>query len=143
MKSLIWVGSFLTHLDQDLWQGFLKFFSEHLKKDGLLIFTTHGERIIKMLRTGKEPLGLDIVQINDILQAYDSAGFGYSDYIGKEDIGVSLSSTEWVLILLKEFPNLLLIEHNPTGWGSEQYYQEQGIQTEAFAQDTFAYIQRI
>lgn len=96
-----------------------------------------------MLRTGKEPLGLDIVQINDILQAYDSAGFGYSDYIGKEDIGVSLSSTEWVLILLKEFPNLLLIEHNPTGWGSEQYYQEQGIQTEAFAQDTFAYIQRI
>ena len=40
--DLIWVGSLLTHLDNDHWSAFLKVFSTALRDRGLLIFTTHG-----------------------------------------------------------------------------------------------------
>lgn len=136
--DLIWVGSLLTHLDHNKWRSFLKFFSEHLEKDGVLIFTAHGERIIKMLQSGKVDLGLVKNQIDNILQDYEGTGFSYQDYVGYEGIGVSLSSPEWVQNLLEEFPDYTLIEHNPTGWGSEQYYREKGYSNEGYAQDTFA-----
>lgn len=56
--DLIWCGSLLTHLDQNKWRGFIKFFSQHLEKNGVLIFTTHGECIVKVLREGRETIGL-------------------------------------------------------------------------------------
>lgn len=128
--DLIWVGSLLTHLDQDLWRAFLQFFNDHLAKDGVFVFTTHGECIVKHLREKKERLGLCDFQLARILEDYDSVGFGYSDYSGHDDYGVSISSPEWVENLLKAFPNLQPAGPNPVPWGSKIY-----------AQDGFAYIQ--
>lgn len=122
--DLIWCGSLLTHLNQDKWYDFIKFFSKHLEKDGILIFTAHGECIIDYLRKGKENLGLDKNQINKILEDYDLQGFGYINYFGNNSYGISLSSSVWVLNLLKEFPQLKLIEHNSGGWGSSHYHQD-------------------
>lgn len=122
--DLIWCGSLLTHLDQTKWYSFIEFFSNHLEENGILIFTAHGECIIKYLREGKESLGLDIKKAKSVLEDYDSSGFGYSNYLGCEDYGVSLSSSKWVLNLMKNFPQMELIEHNPHGWGSKNYHQD-------------------
>lgn len=130
--DLIWCGSLLTHLDQTKWLSFIEFFSNHLEKNGVLIFTTHGECIIKYLQNGKEDLGLDNKKIKRVLEDYDSSGFGYSNYLGNENYGVSLSSSTWVLDLFKIFPQLELIEHNPQGWGSKKYHQ-----------DSYAFIRKV
>lgn len=122
--DLIWCGSLLTHLNQDKWHGFIKFFSDHLEENGVLIFTTHGECIVKYLREGRGSIGLEPKLIPKILEDYDSNGFGYINYFGHNDYGVSLSSVAWVLNLLKEFPQLDLIEHDPKGWGSTKYHQD-------------------
>lgn len=135
--DLIWCGSLLTHLDQDLWGDFLNFFSEHLEKDGVLLFTTHGECVVKCLRKKTVNLGLGEEEITKLLQDYNSTGFGYLNYSGQNDYGISISSPEWVKSLLKGFPNLHLVEHNPIGWGSVNYYQEKGYDTEGYAQDSF------
>ncbi len=122
--DLIWCGSLLTHLDQDKWYSFIDFFSKHLEKDGILIFTAHGECIIKYLRKGKERLGLDSKRVKKILEDYDSNGFGYSNYLGNENYGISLSSSKWVFDVLSNFPQMELIEHNLQGWGSKKYHQD-------------------
>ena len=122
--DLIWCGSLLTHLDEDKWRAFLEFFDAHLERNGVLIFTTHGERIVKYLKKGHETLGLKAEQVDAILRKYDADGFGYADYTGHKGFGISVSKTAWVLDLLKDFPRLSPLERNPGSWGSKTYYQD-------------------
>ncbi|MBX7170219.1 MAG: class I SAM-dependent methyltransferase [Pyrinomonadaceae bacterium] len=127
--DLIWCGSLLTHLNQHKWREFLRFFDKHLKNNGVLIITTHGDCIANSLRKGNEKLGLEKRAIEKLLLDYQKIGFGYTDYMGQNNYGVSLSQSGWVIEFLKEFSNLQLIEHNPKGWGSK-----------IFSQDSFALI---
>ncbi|PHR74622.1 MAG: hypothetical protein COA67_00675 [Lutibacter sp.] len=121
--DLIWCGSLFTHLDQHKWREFLTFFSDHLEQDGVLIFTTHGNNIIRHLRSGKVDLGLGKTALKELLKQHDSAGIAYCDYPEQNGYGVSLSQNEWVLNLIKEFPKLSLIEEKPSKWGGPFYYQ--------------------
>jgi Methyltransferase domain len=114
--DIIWCGSLVTHLDKRYWRDFLQFFCEHLNKNGLLIFSTHGSFMIKKFRSGKYDLGIDEITKREMLKQYDQTGFSYGGYSGQVDYGISLSSKEWVDRLVSEIPDLELFDYVERGW---------------------------
>jgi hypothetical protein len=95
-----------------------------MEQGGVLVFTTHGKNIVKHLRSGKIDLGLEKTEIKELLKQYDSTGIAYCDYTDQNGYGISLSKNEWVLSLLKEFPELSLVEKKPDKWGTLFYHQD-------------------
>lgn len=117
----IWVGSLLTHLDGHRWPGFLDLFSRSLARDGRVIFTTHGPRVAKNLRAGRD-LGLGDVDLQRVLAAHDRTGFGYADYPGQDRYGISLSSARWVTERIEDTQGLELVRHVRRGWGAWHWH---------------------
>ncbi|CAN5680172.1 hypothetical protein BH18ACI4_BH18ACI4_14560 [soil metagenome] len=94
--DLIWCGSLITHLNDTGIRALLAFFARHLRPDGLLIFTAHGERVIQRLRDQEFEYGIALESIAPIIEAYRKEGFGFADYSGASAYGVSLTSREWI-----------------------------------------------
>ena len=116
--DIIWCGSLLTHLDKKYWHAFLRFFSEHLSKNGVFVFSTHGAYITEKFRSGKFHLGIDGAAKRKIFEHYDQTGFGYADYDGQIDYGISLASKSCVFDFIAEVPGLELFEYVERGWFS-------------------------
>lgn len=114
--DLIWCGSLVTHLDESYWREFLQFFSEHLNETGILVFSTHGCFMAEKFRSGAYDLGIDGTTKKEMLKQYDQIGFGYGDYFGQNDYGISLSSKGWVCDLISEMRNLQLFDYVECGW---------------------------
>ncbi|MCM3904107.1 MAG: class I SAM-dependent methyltransferase [Pyrinomonadaceae bacterium] len=94
--DLIWCGSLVTHLNDRGIRSLLAFFARHLKPDGLLIFTTHGERVIQLMQNQEFEYGIAAESVAPIIEAYRKEGFGFADYPGASAYGVSLTSPEWI-----------------------------------------------
>jgi cyclopropane fatty-acyl-phospholipid synthase-like methyltransferase len=96
--DLIWCGSLLTHLDAPRWPGFLSLFDEALTPSGMLVFTTHGRRVVENMSHG--PLYLPEELQQKVIADYESGGFGYREYPDQKNYGISLSASGWTLPLL-------------------------------------------
>ena len=118
--NLIWCGSLLTHLDKTLWEDLLFFFSEHLSDQGILVFTTHGRKTVHWIATGQCKFGLADNEIPLLLKEYQSKGFGYLNYPGLSDYGISASTPAWVLSELQRHPELRLLFYHELGWDDHQ-----------------------
>lgn len=116
--DLIWCGSLFTHFDIENWRKLLTFFRERLEINGILIFSAHGPFIAEELRQGQLTLGLDQSNIEQILKSYATSGFGYTNYSGETDYGISLSSPTWISSFLQAWPDLKLISHRNKGWSN-------------------------
>ncbi|BBK29543.1 hypothetical protein STHU_01770 [Allostella humosa] len=116
--DLIYCGSLLTHLDQDLFRRFLRMMSRHLARDGLLVFTTHGRWCITFHRTVL-PF-TDPVAWQAIEAGYRDCGFGYRDYAATPGYGVSLTSIGWVQQAIDADPSLTTIGIAEKGLGNYQ-----------------------
>jgi SAM-dependent methyltransferase len=76
--DLIWCGSLLSHSDEDQWKTFLELFRRSTQPNGIAIFTTCGETLVRDgLRTGKNPVRFTPDQLQVVLRDYDEKGFGY------------------------------------------------------------------
>jgi hypothetical protein len=93
--DLIWCESLLTHLDAPHWPKFLDFFFSALKRGGLVVFTVHGRTVLRKMRNGARYL--DDERQEELIGAYEETGFGYRDYVGQVDYGISLSDPWWVM----------------------------------------------
>lgn len=113
--DLIWVGSLFTHLNCDRWSYFLDLFRSVLTKDGLLLFSTHGEFVAERLERFSAFYGLSSEQIKAIKDQYARRGFGYADYSNLTGYGISLSAPEWIKRTLKSH-SLDLAAFMPKGW---------------------------
>jgi SAM-dependent methyltransferase len=113
--DLIWCGSLLTHLDRDVWPGFLRFFAAHLAPGGLLVCSVHGRESVHWLRSGK--FDYHLADVPAILAQYDRDGFGYQAYTAHEhrNYGISIASPAWVMQRILEQPNLRLVNYTETG----------------------------
>lgn len=118
--DLIWCGSLLTHVDEESWKGFLKFFNDRLNQNGILIFTTQGKHIIELFRANELNLSVSPKAKELLLSNYDLNGFSYCSYSETSDVGVSLSSPDWVRDRLAEIPTLQLLEYVERGWWNFQ-----------------------
>jgi SAM-dependent methyltransferase len=118
--DLAWCGSLLTHLDAHLWSDFLASFARVLVPGGLLVFTTHGRRSERWLRNGTTNYGLDEGRVDDLLAAIERTGFGYVDYPGRQDYGISLSRPSYVAGQVQAHPTLRLAAILEYGWDDHQ-----------------------
>ena len=118
--DLIWCGSLLTHLPKDRFVAFIRFFESRLEPGGVFVFTTHGRRPAEWIRTGLRTYGLHASVFPRLLGAYDHEGFGYADYPGQVDNGVSLSSPTWVCAQLRQFDRLRIVLYSEAEWDDHQ-----------------------
>jgi len=117
--DLIWCGSLFTHLNIDDMQDFLLFFESILSSQGILVFTTHGRRSIDLIKKGKD-YGLDSKKLTKLVEDFENNGFGFQQYEGQEDYGISESSPMYVLSRLQRLTSLRLLAYTEWGWDNHQ-----------------------
>ncbi|NML34962.1 class I SAM-dependent methyltransferase [Paraburkholderia sp. G-4-1-8] len=124
------LGSLITHLSQVNARSVMNHFFTKLRRGGVAVVTTHGEK-------SREHLGgSDIYQVGDaarqhLLAAYDANEYGFVnyradhsleaktvDYIGNS-YGIAMIPTDWVKDVCRE-NELTIIEHRPGGWDNHQ-----------------------
>jgi hypothetical protein len=125
--DLIWCGTLLTQFDAPQFSQFLEFFRSLLLRDGLLVFTTHGELVAQRLRTGERNYGLDDKSISAILSGYDGKGFGYADHsreivrqLGLKKYGVCVSRPSWVCRQIESLTSMRLVAYTERAWDNHQ-----------------------
>jgi CBS domain-containing protein/SAM-dependent methyltransferase len=113
--DLIWSGSLLTHLDERRWEPFLGLWRSLLAPDGLAVFSVHGPKCAEDLRDGTRDFGLPPDWIPPLLSAYDETGFGYVDYFGYEEYGISICTPERARARV-EGAGLAVVSHDAAAW---------------------------
>jgi SAM-dependent methyltransferase len=130
--DLIWSGSLLTHLDQKEWIAFLDLFEALLVENGLLVFTTHGRRIIERLQDPEDRWVYAETQdqVDTMLSGYARDGFGFFNYsfpegeleklsLPEQGFGTSLSSPSWVCAQIERRPSLEIVAFMEGRWGAQ------------------------
>ena len=124
--DLIWCGSLITHLDETGIRELLAFFTRHLVLGRLVIFTTHGERVIQRMLNGTFDYGIANENIPALIDSYRKNGFGFTDYprtsdygVSAKGYGVSLTTPEWIRAEAEKlgFNEVYFREH---GWDDHQ-----------------------
>jgi len=118
--DLIWCGSLVTHLDISHWEAFISFCIEHLKKNGLLIFTTHGSYTARMITEYDFFYGLERTDAYKLIDEYMASGFGYCHYPSQSQFGLSITSTAWVASFIRNHTELQLCSVVEMGWDNHQ-----------------------
>ena len=118
--ELIWCGSLVTHLNETGIAALLRLFQRHLAPGGLMVFTTHGDFVHRRLPTQDFDYGLTREQIERIGIDYPKTGYGFEDYPGEKDYGVSLTSPEWVRARVRALSGLREVYFQERGWDNHQ-----------------------
>lgn len=85
-----------------------------------MIFTTHGDFVARRLPTGDFDYGLTEEQINRIGIDYPKSGYGFEDYPGEKNYGVSLTSPRWIRARGQELGGLREVYFKERGWDNHQ-----------------------
>jgi SAM-dependent methyltransferase len=116
--DLIWCGSLITHLDRDPTCALLRLFARHLAPCGVLVFTTHGDRVVERMTRGEHEYMLERQQLPSITTRYVQTGFGYEDYPGQRGYGVAVTSPTWIRERVAEVGGLTEVYFAERGWGN-------------------------
>jgi SAM-dependent methyltransferase len=118
--DLIWCGSLVTHLNENGILALLWLFHRHLSDCGIMIFTTHGDFVQRRIPTKDFDYGLTGEQIERIGIDYPRTGYGFEDYPGEKDYGVSLTSPDWIRARVGELGGLREVYFKERGWDDHQ-----------------------
>ncbi len=118
--DLIWVGSLITHLNEDAIMGYLSLFRHLLEPDGKLVFTSHGDFVVNRLENEQFHYDLKPDQMQQVVASYRSTGFGYSDYTKSPGYGVSATSAPWLRPRVEALGRLEFTKFLPQHWDSHQ-----------------------
>jgi SAM-dependent methyltransferase len=116
--DLIWCGSLLTHVDYPRWNDFLDLFKNALAREGVLVFTTHGDRFLEVYRKGT--MRVHVPRFPELSSRYDRDGFSYCDYPAQPGYGISLSAVPWVIETVDRRGGLRHLLSAPAAWGGLQ-----------------------
>lgn len=123
--DLIWVGSFITHLPADVTTDFLAFVMRHLSQGGVAVVSSHGQFVRNFIKSDvvsrSKWYGISVDALKQIVQDYDSKGYGYGAYesaqnfqhpqFQNESFGISVISRSYIGHLLgRHGADLLLYE---------------------------------
>src|SRR6185295_15938806 len=114
--DLIWCGSLATHLNERGIVALFQLFQRHLAAGGLMVFTTHGDFVPGRIVAREFDYGLNPDQIDRIGRDYPRTGYGFEDYPGEKDYGVSLTSPEWIRARVREVGGLREVFFKERGW---------------------------
>jgi SAM-dependent methyltransferase len=115
--DLIFVGSLLTHFDEDKFKRALAWFVRALAPDGVLVVTTHGRQHNLRQRNIRQ-----FVPASDWEPAFDqylASGFGYVTYPG-QNYGLSICKPSWLVALAEGDPSVSLIGFQEAAWNGHQ-----------------------
>jgi len=118
--DLIWCGSLITHLNGRGIVALLRLFHRHLAASGIMIFTTNGDFVARTIPTRDFDYGLEHEQIQRIGIEYPQTGYGFEDYPGEQDYGVSLTSPEWIRARVRGVGGLREVFFKERGWDNHQ-----------------------
>jgi SAM-dependent methyltransferase len=118
--NLIWVGSLITHLEARAIRDFLDFCDRHLSSQGIVIFTTHGEYITKIINELYESFGIRAEDALSLSRDYAQHGYAYIDYPESTGYGLSITSYEWICSQLSKIAGWQLIYFKERGWDNLQ-----------------------
>lgn len=85
-----------------------------------MIFTTHGDFVPGRIVRREFDYGLEAEQIERIGLDYPRTGYGFEDYPGEKDYGVSLTSREWIRARVQEVGGLREVFFKERGWDNHQ-----------------------
>jgi SAM-dependent methyltransferase len=115
--DLVWVGSLATHLSEGMLRQLLDCIARHLIPDGMLVISSHGRWVADQMPRHDYGLGPGTAQA--VCDEYERYGYGYSDYPGSRDYGVSLIGRDWLDRTLAGSP-LQLEMFAERGWDDNQ-----------------------
>ena len=118
--DLIWCGSLMTHLNESKAKKLLEFFFSALNKDGILCFTTHGRYSKYLLDTEKYLYDLEKAEIGSLKRQYAATGYGYVNYKGSNDYGVSIIKPSRIIGLLEKNEDWEIILCNEKSYDNHQ-----------------------
>jgi SAM-dependent methyltransferase len=118
--DLIWCGSLVTHLNEKGILSLFRLFHRQLRTGGLMIFTTHGDFVPGRILRRDFDYGLTPEQIDRIGAGYPETGYGFEDYTGEKDYGVSLTSPDWIRRRVAEVGGLREVYFKERGWDDHQ-----------------------
>jgi trans-aconitate methyltransferase len=122
--DLTFVGSVFTHISADRAQTLLDLLIERLNPDGVLIFTTHGRKVIDNILHGKQHNPMKDATLQGVRDYY-TKGYGYADYetqYYKEPVGygTSLMQIGWALDYIASRNDVTLLSAQERGWNNHQ-----------------------
>lgn len=118
--DLIWCGSLFTHLSKVRFKQLLDFFYHSLHDDGMLCFTAHGRYARHLLDSKKFTYGLNKWQIAKLLLQHKISGYGYINYRGTIDYGISLVRPSWIIRSLEMNDQLKVVLYKEKGYDNHQ-----------------------
>jgi SAM-dependent methyltransferase len=118
--ELIWCGSLATHLNERDIVALLRLFVRHLIRGGLAVFTTHGDFAAQRVSEREFDYSIPEDQIDRLVHDYRRAGYGFADYAGQQNWGVSLTSPEWIRARVRELGGLREVYFKEHGWDNHQ-----------------------
>jgi SAM-dependent methyltransferase len=127
--DLIWCGSLVTHLDQSGIVALMDLFRRTLSPGGLVVITTHGDRVVKQMVSNEFDYAIAKETIPAITSSYRKSGYGFTDYPdlsaydaepGSSGYGVSLTSPDWIRIQAAQVGGLREVYFQPHGWDDHQ-----------------------
>lgn len=117
--DLTWAGSVLTHLAAENTVRMLRRWLDWTNPGGLVIATTHGRTAVAFAEAGRnryiEPEGWP-----QVIGGYRTSGYGYADYAGWPDYGVSFTSLAWTAQLVESWPDVRLVAISERAWDAHQ-----------------------
>lgn len=139
--DLIWVGSVFTHLSEEFARETISVLYRILKKDGILVFTTHGEGTFQRNRDGF--YGEYYKALADEIEAgYRTKGIYFTAYqktdfeilpfefMKAQDFGMTWVRPDFIQAMIEQISNghLRLVEYRPLGWEQHQdtYFFQRG-----------------
>ena len=106
--DLIWVGSLITHIDEQNALDLLKFVVTRLDQGGVALVTFLGPEMAKNFVAENPIYGLRPNEFKQVVHDYNESGFGYSNYPNQVDYGISLIADSWWEKWVKSYPEVKL-----------------------------------
>ena len=118
--DLIWVGSVITHLDEDAIMGYISLFRHLLEPGGSVVLTTGGEKVITQMEQNKFHYDLTPEQRAAVIAGYRKDGFAYCDYPNMKGYGISAIHESWLRPRIEALGRLEITKVMPAQWDNHQ-----------------------
>lgn len=119
--DLIWVGSLVTHLNEERWLRTLDCLVRWTKDCGVIVFSTQGRTVTSLLARGRRNVAENIDK-PALLAEFARRGFAYQRYFEstpEEDYGFAATSPEWLMRTLQRYPGIILRAYLEEAWGMQ------------------------
>lgn len=112
--DLIWCGSLLTHLKEERFREAIKLFVRSLSDGGVAIITLIGRFTPKVQEKYHKLLPDELFA--EAMQGFLDRGFGFKEYEGYENYGISLSSPSFVMGVVEKIPEIQISCYSEREW---------------------------